>query len=113
MQPENILPTSPPPGPPPLPPSAPSPVPTPGTTGRSWQNRLLTICIAIFTFEVGLFLVLFPWMEDTWKVNYLRSLAPWLQNLWDQAAFRGALTGLGLVNIYIALRQTLGLFRRS
>jgi hypothetical protein len=93
-----------------MPPPVPGPVPT---GGRSWQSRLLTICIAIFTFEVGLFLVLFPWMEDTWKVNYLRSLAPWLQNLWDQAAFRGALTGLGLVNIYIALRQTLGLFRRS
>ena len=93
-------------GPPVMPPEA-RPV-----LRRSWQSRLLTVCVAIFTFEVGLFLVMFPWMEETWRLNYFRSLSPELQDLWDQAAFRGALTGLGLVNIWLALRQVFGLWRR-
>lgn len=101
--------------PPPLPPDFPTsevPVEAPPRPRRSWQNRLLTICVAIFTFEVGLFLVLFPWMEETWKVNYFRGLSPGLQDLWDQPAFRGALTGLGLVNVWLAVRQAFSLLRR-
>jgi len=75
------------------------------------HGRLLIICFSIFAFEIGLFLVIFPWM-DAWNTNYLQDLAPSLQQLWNEPYFRGGLTGLGFVNIYIAWRQTLGLLRR-
>jgi hypothetical protein len=88
---------------------------SPPQTRRShtWQSRLLGICMAIFTFEIGLFLVIFPWMDDTWSGNYLQKLIPVLRGVWGDPYFRGALTGLGLVNIYIACLEMIRLFRRT
>jgi hypothetical protein len=80
---------------------------------RSWQGRLLGISFAIFAFEIGLFLVIFPWMGDSWDLNYIQSLGPVLQNVWDEPYFRGAVSGLGFLNIYIAILQVARLFRRS
>jgi hypothetical protein len=79
---------------------------------RSWQSRLLGISFAIFAFEIGLFLVIFPWMGDAWEVNYFQS-GLILRNLWDEPYFRGAVSGIGFINIYIALLQIIRLFRRS
>jgi hypothetical protein len=78
----------------------------------TWQSRLLGICSAIFTFEIGLFLVVFPWMDDVWSINYLQKLLPLLHDIWSDPYFRGALTGLGLVNIYISCLEMIRLFRR-
>jgi hypothetical protein len=82
-------------------------------TARKWQKRLLGICFAIFSFEIGLFLVIFPWMDDTWDLNYFNSVVPALQSVWDDPYFRGALTGLGFVNIYIACQEVIRLLRRN
>ena len=79
----------------------------------SWQSRLLSICFVIFTFEVGLFLVVVPWMDETWGLNSFPDLVPVLQNVWIDPYFRGAITGLGLVNVYIAVREIFRLLRRS
>ena len=80
---------------------------------RTWQRRLLGICFAIFAFEVGLFLVIFPWLDDTWDDNYFQSMIPDLQNIWDDPYFRGAVTGLGFVNIYIACQEVIRLLKRA
>jgi hypothetical protein len=80
---------------------------------KSWQGRLLGISFAIFAFEIGLFLVIFPWMGDSWDLNYIQSLGPVLQNVWDEPYFRGAISGLGFLNIYIGMLQIARLFRRS
>lgn len=101
-------------------PSAHEPAPTdsapaaiaPTGRPRPWQSRLLGICFAIFTFEIGLFLIVFPWL-DNWNLNYFQGLIPALQDTWDDPYFRGAVTGLGFVNIYIALREVVRLFRRA
>jgi hypothetical protein len=90
-------------------PGAASPVPV----RQSWQGRLLGISFAIFAFEIGLFLVIFPWMGDSWDLNYIQSLGPVLQNVWDEPYFRGAVSGLGFLNIYIAMLQVARLFRRA
>ena len=79
---------------------------------RRWQRRLLGICFAVFTFEVGIFLVVFPWMDDTWDLNYFNSVVPLLRSIWDDPYFRGALTGLGLVNIYISFQAIIRAFKR-
>ena len=97
----------------------PAPVPEslPGSTGGSRRSssrtpRLLRLVFAIFTFEIGLFLVVFPWV-DIWSLNYFSEWLPALENIWDEPYFRGAITGLGLVNIYVACAEVLRLFRRS
>lgn len=79
---------------------------------RTWQSRLLAICFVIFTFEIGMFLVIIPWMDESWSLNTIQELAPMLQTIWIDPYFRGAITGLGLVNIYIACREVFRLFRR-
>jgi len=79
---------------------------------HSWQSRLLGISFAIFAFEIGLFLVIFPWIGDAWDLNYFQPIAPALQDLWDGPYFRGAVSGLGFVNIYVGLLQLARVFRR-
>jgi hypothetical protein len=78
---------------------------------KRWQGRLLTICFAIFSFEVGLFLVIFPW-QDSWTLNYFQGISPRIEYLWDEPSFKGLVTGLGFVNIYIAILQVVRLFHR-
>jgi hypothetical protein len=79
------------------------------STKLGWQRRLLRISLALFIFEVGVFLVVFPW-TDNWNVNYLQAFT---RELWYSPSFRGALTGLGFVNIYIACLQVAHSFHRS
>ena len=80
------------------------------------RRRLWVILFAIFAFEIGTFLVVFPWM-DSWTLNHFPTFFPGhaiqLQDLWDDPYFRGALSCLGLLNVYIALREALQLIRRG
>jgi hypothetical protein len=76
-------------------------------------RRVLGICFAVFTLMVGLFLVVFPWMDDTWDLNYFNSVVPALKAIWDDPYFRGALTGLGFVNIYIACLDVIRALKRA
>ena len=95
--------------------SSPTPSSTqasPNGAGSNRTPRLLRLCFAIFTFEIGLFLAVFPWV-DIWNLNYFSGWIPALENVWDDPYFRGAITGLGLVNIYVACAEVLRIFRRS
>lgn len=89
---------------------------TPGSLGETRRPprtpRLLRLCFAIFTFEIGLFLIVFPWV-DIWSLNYFSGWLPALEGMWDEPYFRGAITGLGLVNIYVACSEVFRLLRRS
>ena len=74
------------------------------------------ILFTILAFEIGTFLVVFPWM-DSWTLNHFPTFFPGheiqLQDLWDDPYFRGSLSCLGLLNVSIALRETLQLIRCS
>ena len=87
-----------------------------------WYEKLTAVLFAIFCFEMGLFLVLFPWFGH-WEVNYVAWIAPdsgnalefaqrW-RSVWLSPFFRGAISGLGLVNIIIALGEVFRLRRFS
>jgi hypothetical protein len=84
--------------PPPLPPK------------RSTASKLLGLLIVVICFEVGVFLVVFPWM-DAWGRNAIPALNPDLIELWESNYFRGALSGLGLINIWISFQEMLRLLR--
>jgi hypothetical protein len=88
------------------PPDAPGPPRRP----RSLASKLFGLFLVIFCFEVGLFLIVFPWM-DAWGKNALPSLSVFLLDLWENNYFRGALTGLGLVNIWISFQEMARLLR--
>ena len=80
--------------------------------GGHRQSRVWAICFAILAFEIGGFLVVFPWME-AWKLNHFPAFYPPLFGIWDDPYFRGAISGLGAVNILIAVWQTFSLLRGS
>jgi len=65
------------------------------------RHKILRYCFALFTLEVGLFLLIFPW-TDTWLFNYFQDANALFRNIWEDAFFRGAISGLGAVNIYLA-----------
>lgn len=75
-----------------------------------WYHKLFVLLFVIVCFEVGVFLVVFPWM-DYWNNNSIAGLAPWVRNVWVNPYFRGALSGLGLLNIYISLAEVFRLRR--
>lgn len=79
--------------------------------------RLLFLVLILFWFELGVFLLMVPW-SMLWKYNYFvyrwPELGPWLNNHY----LRGGISGLGLVDIGMAVwyatrfRQTLAYFRK-
>jgi hypothetical protein len=80
------------------------------------RRRIWVVLFALLAFEIGTFLVVFPWM-DSWSLNHFPTFFPGhvieLQDLWDDPYFRGSLSCLGLLNVYIALRESLQLVRSS
>lgn len=97
---ETLAPASPPPEalPPPLPPK------------RSTASKLFGLLVVVICFEVGVSLVVYPWM-DAWGRNAIPSMNPDLIELWESNYFRGGLSGLGLVNIWISFQEMLRLLR--
>jgi len=80
--------------------------------GFSLAHRIGVLLFVLFCFELGIFLLIFPWL-DAWNNNGIANLAPWVRDVWVSPYFRGALSGLGMVNIYISLVEILGLRRPS
>jgi len=69
-----------------------------------WHRRVLGVCLTIFIFELGLVLLVFPWRSN-WDLNWLPLHSRFLSNLWLNHYFRGAISGLGLLNIYVAFAE--------
>lgn len=61
--------------------------------------------------ETGLLLVLIPW-SAFWERNYFGQLLPGVGDLITNNYLRGGITGLGLVNIWIALTELADLVGR-
>ena len=90
--------------------AAPVPVPPSEPEPARLRHPILTACYALVALSAGLTLMVAPWL-DTWSFNYLQTLTPRLEYLWDEPVFRGALCVLGLLNVWIAARELVGLFR--
>lgn len=79
-----------------------------------WHQRVLGLCLVIFAFEVGIFLVVFPWLQ-WWELNWIPVHSPTFSDLWMSRYFRGLVSGIGLLDIYIAwlemVKQCKTLFR--
>jgi hypothetical protein len=84
--------------------------------GPGWFQRLSSVLFVIFCFELGLFLLVYPW-TDAWTENYLSLMAParmeagW-RLLWNNSYVRGGVSGVGLVNIWIAVAEVFRMFSR-
>ena len=72
--------------------------------------KLLFGIYVLYCFEVGLFLIVFPWMEF-WQQNLLLDYVPVLKTLILNNFFRGAVTGLGIANLILGAWELAGLRR--
>jgi hypothetical protein len=79
---------------------------------QTWAHKLGVILFVIVCFEVGVFLLIFPWTQQ-WDGNSLANMLPWLRDYWTSSYFRGAWSGLGVLNIYISIGELLRLRRSS
>ncbi len=99
------------------PPQVADPAPQPPKVARFlvWQRRVLSFCFVVFTLELGVFLLVFPWLEY-WDLNWVALQGPEWRDLWMNNYFRGAVSGLGLLNLWVGfvelLRQIRSLFQR-
>lgn len=74
----------------------------------SGAGRVIRIIIILFCVEVGLILLLLPW-SLLWDNNFFFSLAPEWNRVWLNFYTRGAISGLGIVNLWIAATEALRL----
>ncbi len=68
----------------------------------SWFAKLGWLAWIILCFELGAFLLVYPWM-DTWQQNGIQDWLRLGEDTWLNPYFRGALSGLGVLNIYVSL----------
>jgi len=91
-----------------------SEAPLPPPPGPKWFQRLSAVLFVIFCFELGLFLLVYPW-TDSWADNYFsvavpdRAVISW-REWWNNPYVRGAVSGLGLVNVWIAVAEVFQMF---
>jgi hypothetical protein len=70
-------------------------------------DRQWFILYILISLEVGIILVLAPW-SVFWERNYFLQAYPGLGSFLTEPAVRGAVSGLGLTNIYVGLSAVLG-----
>jgi hypothetical protein len=66
------------------------------------MNKLTRFLLILLCFELGVLLVIVPWLGSVWERNFFLDrypgLIPWLLNPF----VRGLVSGLGLLDIWIA-----------
>jgi hypothetical protein len=72
-------------------------------------RRLLIIAVLI---ELGLLLIVVPW-SAYWERNYFAQISPLVEAVVTNNYVRGAITGLGAVNVLAALADLAVLLRRK
>ena len=92
------------PGPMPVEPTPESPPPV------RWYHKMSAVLFITFCLEIGFFLMVFPWTE-AWEHNYFSSFIPEWHRWWDNLYVRGAVSGIGAVNLYISFTEMFRLKR--
>lgn len=84
----------------------------------SISAKISVIVYIVISFEIGILLVILPWYAQFWEENLFLFLmtekfhAGWLPGVVTSGWVRGAVTGLGIVNLLFGLREIFN-FRRS
>jgi hypothetical protein len=80
----------------------------------TWVQRVSALLLIVFCLDLGLFLLIYPW-TDSWAGNYFSWIGPmrwqptWHQ-IWTNGFTRGAVSGVGLLNIWIAVAEALRMY---
>jgi hypothetical protein len=95
----------------------PATAPAPETqSGYHWYHKVSALLFILFCLEVGLFLLIFPW-TDKWDDNlfatFLSNSIPNWSQYWQSTYLRGAMSGVGLIDLYICFAEIFRLRRFS
>jgi len=81
-----------------------------------WFQKVWAVVFIIFCLELGLFLVIYPWTDD-WDHNLFATspaiqLAQW-NSWWHNPFFKGAISGLGFLDLWVSVAEMFRLRRFS
>jgi hypothetical protein len=66
------------------------------------MHRLRNVLWVLILFELGVVLIFLPWLP-VWEFNYFLGEYPALRPLLLHPSLRGAVTGLGLLDVVLAI----------
>ena len=72
---------------------------------------MIRLVLVIFFLEVGFVLLLAPW-SAYWDRNYFAENLPLLRSFMTNNFVRGAVTGLGVINVCAAVADLVAMFMR-
>lgn len=72
------------------------------------MNRILRVLMVLILFELGVFLIVLPW-STIWEQNFFMQHNPELIHIVLHPAMRGIVSGLGFLDIMVAI----GMLRRA
>jgi hypothetical protein len=84
--------------------------PRPPSRAWRWYQIFSAFLFIVFCFELGAFLLVFPWLEY-WDDNWFSTVVPEWRRYWENAYVRGAVSGVGALNLYIAIAEIFRLRR--
>ncbi len=82
-----------------------------GRPHSSIMGWIWNVLYIAYSLEVGIALLYLPW-STSWDNNYILYLYPQIQSLVVNPFFKGAVLGLGIVNILIGFHE-IGQIRKS
>ncbi len=77
-----------------------------------WYHKASALLLIVFCLEVGVVLLVFPWLEY-WDNNFFSNWLPKVHDYWGNSYVRGAVSGVGAANIIIAFSELFRLRRFS
>ncbi len=75
-----------------------------------WTTKAASVLFCVFCLELGAFLIVFPWL-DLYPTNWFVQARPEFTPLLTSYSFRGAMTGLGCLNVVVGLGEVFRLRR--
>jgi hypothetical protein len=76
------------------------------------MKRVLSVLFLLLYFEIGVLLLLIPWV-GIWTKNYFVNHSPWMATVARNYFVRGAVSGIGLADMWLAAYELWYLWRRS
>lgn len=72
-----------------------------------WLQRMSLIVLVLFCLYIGVIVTILPWLPRFWDNNGWLVAHPALHELASQGWFRGLISGLGLIDIWIGISEAM------
>jgi hypothetical protein len=76
-----------------------------GKAAPVWLQRISLCVLVLFCVYLGVLVMVLPWWTRMWDQNMFLEARPQLARLMHMGAVRGAISGLGLLDIWIGISE--------